>query len=172
MQTQARQTFADFQQCACLVHQVESFLFWDAKLLDEWRLEEWLGLCDKGIEYIVPANDCPEGSPEDSVVFINDDFETLEGRIRRLQSRHAFREYPTSRTRRFISNVLVQAHDDAIEVCASFQVYRFRLRRVAVYVGHYEMLLVPDGDSFKIRRRRAVLDQESLDEHGAVSIIL
>jgi hypothetical protein len=34
------------------------------------------------------------------------------------------------------------------------------------------MTLVPHGESFKIKRRKATIDQEALDEHGAVSIIL
>jgi p-cumate 2,3-dioxygenase subunit beta len=173
MQLDAQPTFADFATCACLAHRVTTFLAWEARLLDEWRLEEWLALCDDAIEYVVPSTDRPEGGPEDSVVFIHDDIETLRGRVRRLQSRHAHREYPASRTRRIVSNVLtIRREDGTIEVHANFQVYRFRLRRVAVYVGRYDMTLIEDGSGFRIVRRRATLDQESLDEHGAVSIIL
>jgi p-cumate 2,3-dioxygenase beta subunit len=156
-----------------LTERVTSFLSWDAWLLDNWRLEEWLALVTDDISYVVPASDCPEGDPQNSVVFINDDFALLRGRITRLQSRHAHREFPTSRTRRFITNVLVDTGpENTVHVTASFQVYRFRSRQTAVYVGYYEMTLVPDGESFRIRSRKATLDQEALDEHGAISIIL
>jgi len=40
------------------------------------------------------------------------------------------------------------------------------------YVGRYDYTLVPTDDGFKIRYRRATLDQEALEEHGAISIIL
>lgn len=152
---------------------VATFLAHEAWLLDNWRLDEWLELIDERIRYLVPSTDCPAGDPDNSVVFINDDINLLRARVRRLQSRHAHREYPTSRTRRFVANVLVDQQDDgSVRVTASFQVYRFRLRVSAVYVGWYEMTLLPHGNSFKIAYRKATLDQEALDEHGAVSIIL
>jgi p-cumate 2,3-dioxygenase subunit beta len=156
-----------------LTERVTRFLNWEAWLLDNWRLEEWLALVTDDISYVVPAADCPEGDPQNSVVFINDDLTLLRGRITRLQSRHAHREFPTSRTRRFITNVLVDdGPEQTVHVTASFQVYRFRSRQTAVYVGYYEMTLVADGETFKIRSRKATLDQEALDEHGAISIIL
>ena len=159
--------------CACLTHRVSTFLAREAWLLDNWRLDEWLELVTEDIRYVVPATDCPEGDPDNSVVFINDDITLLRGRVQRLKSRHAHREFPTSRTRRMITNVLVdETAGGTVHLTAAFQVYRFRLRQMSVYVGWYEMTLVPDGESFKIRSRRATLDQESLDEHGAISIIL
>ncbi len=159
--------------CDCLTHRVTTFLAREAWLLDNWRLDDWLELVTDDITYIVPAADAPQGDPDNSVVFINDDLTTLRGRVERLKSRHAHREYPASRTRRMISNVLVDEQDDgSVQLTASFQVYRFRLRQTAVYVGWYAMTLVPAGESFKIRSRRATLDQEALDEHGAISIIL
>jgi len=152
---------------------VATFLAREAWLLDNWRLDDWLELIDDDIRYVVPATDCPTGDADNSVVFINDDITMLRARVTRLKSRHAHREYPASRTRRFLTNVLADQQDDgSVHVTASFQVYRFRNRETAVYVGYYEMTLVPDGTSFRITRRKATLDQEALDEHGAVSIIL
>lgn len=152
---------------------VTTFLAREAWLLDNWRLDDWLELIDEGIRYVVPSTDCPTGDADNSVVFINDDIALLRARVKRLQSRHAHREYPASRTRRFISNVLVDPQaDGSVRLTASFQVHRFRRRESAAYVGWYEMTLVPHGDSFKIAYRKATLDQEALDEHGAVSIIL
>jgi len=45
-------------------------------------------------------------------------------------------------------------------------------RDVSTYFGRYLYRLVPDGDSYKIRFRRAELDVETLDSHGTLSIIL
>ena len=54
---------------------------------------------------------------------------------------------------------------------ANALVYRFRSGEGDPYVGHYEYTLKRVDGGFKIRYRRAVLDQESLTGHGALSII-
>jgi p-cumate 2,3-dioxygenase beta subunit len=152
---------------------VEDFLYYEAALLDEWRLDEWLALFVPEARYVVPTTDLPEGDPERDLVFVDDDYTRLQGRVNRLKSRHAHREFPWSRTRRLITNVrLLDCTDDAVTVTASFAVYRFREGRGAPYVGRYDYTLQRTDDDFKIRYRRATLDQESLQEHGAISIIL
>ena len=151
----------------------EEFLYEEAALLDEWRLDEWLALFTPDARYVVPTTDLPAPDLQTDHVFIDDDFPRLRGRVARLLSRHAHREYPSSRTRRLVTNVRVTDVDgDALSVSASFAVYRFRSGQAAPYVGRYEYVLVRTSDGFRIRSRRAVLDQESLRDHGAVSIIL
>jgi p-cumate 2,3-dioxygenase beta subunit len=151
----------------------EEFLYDEAALLDEWRLDEWLALFTPDARYVVPTTDLPEGDPRTDQVFIDDDYARLQGRVVRLQSRHAHREYPSSRTRRLVTNVRVtDVVGEEVFVSASFVVYRFRTEQVAPYVGRYDYTLVRGPAGFKIRFRRAVLDLESLRDHGAVSIIL
>ena len=155
-----------------LRQQVEDFLFREATLLDEWRLDEWSELFTEDARYVVPSTDLPEGDPEHDLVFIDDDIFRLRARVKRLNSRHAYREYPWSRTRRFISNVQVQANDTGeISVKANLLVYRFRSGEEAPYVGSINYTLRWENGDLKIAYRRAVLDQESLSSHGAVSII-
>jgi p-cumate 2,3-dioxygenase subunit beta len=150
---------------------VEDFLYAEAALLDEWRLDEWLTLFTEQCRYVVPSTDLPDGDPNRDVVLIDDDRELLEARVARLRSRFAYREYPWSRTRRLITNVRVTQNGADLLVSANFAVHRFR-QGSATYVGRYEYVLARSGDGFRIRSRLAVLDNESLDEHGAVSIIL
>jgi p-cumate 2,3-dioxygenase subunit beta len=96
----------------------------------------------------------------------------IAARVKRLNSRKAHREFPWSRTRRIVGNVrVISSNDGEIDVAANFAVYRSR-RDVGVYMGQYRYRLVRDGDSFKIRFRRAELDVETLDAHGTLSIIL
>ena len=153
---------------------VENFLFAEAALLDSWRLDEWLALFTPDARYLVPPTDLPDADPERDVMFIDDDFARLEGRVARLKSRYAHREYPVSRTRRLIGNVrLTAVSEDEIAAEASFVVYRARNEAIAPYVGlyRYRLAIEPDG-RFRIRHRRAELDLERLSDHGAVSIIL
>src|SRR5271165_670808 len=77
---------------------VEYFLYEEAAYLDNWRLDEWLGLFTEDARYIVPTTDRPDGDPKRDVVFIDDDLTRLQGRVNRLKGRHAHREYPYSRT--------------------------------------------------------------------------
>ena len=91
----------------------------------------------------------------------------------RLNSRHAHREYPSSRTRRFISNVRVKETDgNDLSVSANALVYRFRSGEEDPYVCRFEYKLNRVDGELKISYRRAVLDMEALSSHGAVSIIL
>ena len=155
-----------------LREEVEDFLYEEATLLDEWRLDEWLALFTEDARYVVPTTDLPDGVPGQDLVLIDDDIVRLRGRVKRLKSRHAYREYPTSRTRRFISNVRVEETGDGeLAVAANALVYRFRSGEGDPFVGHYEYRLRRIDGGFKIRYRRAVLDHESLTHHGAVSII-
>jgi p-cumate 2,3-dioxygenase subunit beta len=151
---------------------VETFLYEEAALLDEWRLDDWLELLTPDARYEVPSTDLPTGRPADALMLISDSRTMISARVKRLNSRKAHREFPWSRTRRIIGNVRVLDHDgDEIEVTANFAVYRLR-RGVSLYVGRYVYRLVVTGDGFKIRFRRAELDVENLDEHGTLSIIL
>ncbi len=151
---------------------VEDFLFQEAAMLDEWRLDDWVKLFTEDARYVVPTTDLPEGDPKRDLVFINDDITRLRARVARLTSRHAHREYPWSRTRRFVSNVRVEESNDAeLSVTANVLVYRFRSGEGAPYVGSIDYVLRRDGGDLKIAYRRAVLDLEALSWHGAVSII-
>ncbi len=151
---------------------VEDFLFQEAAMLDEWRLDDWIKLFTEDARYVVPTTDLPEGDPKRDLVFINDDITRLRARVARLTSRHAHREYPWSRTRRFVSNVRVEESNDAeLSVKANVLVYRFRSGEGAPYVGSIDYVLRRDGGDLRIAYRRAVLDLEALSWHGAVSII-
>ena len=153
---------------------VEHFLFEEAALLDAWRLDEWLTLFTDDGQYVVPTTDLPDGDPKRDLVFIDDNLVRLRGRVTRLLSRYAHREYPTSRTRRLITNVrLVRVDARELDIEASFAVYRSRAQVTAPYVGRYRYTLVRDGErGFRIRHRRAEMEQERMSDHGAVSIIL
>ena len=113
-----------------LREQVEDFLFREAELLDDWRLDDWVALFTEDGRYIVPTTDLPDGDPQRDLVFIDDDITRLRARAVRLNSRHAHREYPWSRTRRFVSNVRVEdAGSGELSVTANVMVYRFRSGR-------------------------------------------
>lgn len=153
--------------------QVEQFLYREALLLDSWQLEEWLKLFTPDGRYLVPSTDNPQGDPPEYPALIDDDLNRLRGRVARLLSRYAHREYPFSRTRHFVSNVLITGvRGDELSVTAPFVVYRVRNRKVTQYIGRYLYTLTRGEGSFKIRQKRSELDLEGLWEQGTVSILL
>jgi p-cumate 2,3-dioxygenase beta subunit len=153
--------------------EVEDLLYHEADLLDQWRLDEWLELLTEDFRYVVPPTDVMDADPTQDLVLVDDDISRVRARVKRLNSRRAHREFPWSRTRRLITNVrLVDQHDDEVTVTANFIVYRLRNGDVNPYIGRYIYRLVRQGDSLKIRFRRAEMDLESLRPHGTVSIIL
>ena len=152
---------------------VADFVARESRLLDEWKLEEWLALFTDDARYVIPGTDDPEGDPKRSLVLVDDDRERLGWRVKRLLSGHAHREFPWSRTRRIVSNVLVDAAASGrIRATASFVVWRFRHRHSDPFIGHADYELVEDGGRIRIVSKRVVIDQESLAPNGALSMIL
>ena len=156
---------------------IEDFLFYEADLLDNWRLDIWLKLFTEECTYLIPATDRPDGDPFKELFLVQDDRFLLEQRVDSLLTKTAWAESPHSRTKRLVSNVRANPLvDGAVEVRANFIVTRARAATVDTYPGHYEMLLeagtstAPGG--YRIRMRKAVLALEELRPHGRISIIL
>jgi p-cumate 2,3-dioxygenase beta subunit len=153
---------------------VEDLLYREAALLDEWRLEEWLGLLTDDAAYYVPPNDHPEGDPKTTLFILADDIVRIRERIKRLMSPECHAEYPHSRTRRLISNVRIVSTDgDLVTVAANFVCYRYRrYERIREYVGAYRYVLRRHGSELRIKERRVLIDAHELGSLGSVSFIL
>lgn len=153
--------------------EVEDFLYKEAALLDDWRLEEWLELLTENAVYEIPPTDVPEGDSRNTLFLVADDALRIRSRVKQLLGKFAWAENPHSRTRRMITNVRVVGSDgDNILVTANFVVHRMRYESVDTYIGHYDYKLVRVGSDLKIRERRAILDNEALRPHGKISFIL
>jgi len=166
-------TIAAQQMQAISRQTIEDFLYEEAALLDEWRLDAWLDLLTEDATYEVPATDTPDGDPKTTLSLIADDITRIRSRVHQLLGKSAWAETPHSRTRRLISNVRIrEVAGENIYVTANFVVYRMRFEQIDTYVGRYEYTLVQRGGTLKIRERKAVLDLEALRPQGKVSIIL
>src|SRR6202008_3215068 len=137
---------------------VEDFLYAEAALLDAWRLDDWLQLFDEDAKYEVPCNDAPDGDPARDLMLIDDNYTRLTARVARLNSRHAHREFPHSRTNHQVFNVRIDLLRSDVSVNASFAVWRFRAGRSSCYVGRYRSRLRQSDGGFRIASKRAELD--------------
>lgn len=153
---------------------VEEFLYREAAMLDRWQLDEWLALFTDDAVYHVPTiGTAPDVGPENTLFYIADDRVRLRERVIRLQKKGAHVEWPRSRTRHMVSNVLIDAReDDELLVSAAFAVHRFKNAAADVYVGSYRYRLALGPEGLRIREKRSMLDMDALRPHGRVSILL
>jgi 3-phenylpropionate/cinnamic acid dioxygenase small subunit len=163
---------------------VEQFLYREARLLDDRRFREWLGLftddvhywmgsrsnrypkLSKAITMLDPARYVDEDvTGADELSLFDEDIKTLTARVARLETGMAWAEDPPSRTRHLISNIEVAADASGLEltVYCNFMVYRSRGETEQdLYVGGREDWLRRVDQGWKIARRRLVLDQNVL----------
>jgi p-cumate 2,3-dioxygenase beta subunit len=156
--------------------EAEDFLISEAELLDDWKMPEWARLFTQDAMYEVtsPASTTPlEDSPESTLFLIADRIDRIQGRANRLMKAGTHAEFPRSKTRHLVTNirVLVGADGEA-NVRANFAVYRTKEDTTTVYMGEYHYRLVRENGDVKIRRKRCILDINSLYDQGRLTIIL
>ena len=156
--------------------EVEDFLFREAELLDRWELPEWAALYTDDARYEVAslsADDPWNASPSDSIFLIADDRTELGLRADRLMKKTAHCEFPHSKTRRMIGNVRLNGEEEGkLKAKANFVTYRTKSGRTSRYMGEAHYLLERSGEGFRIRHKRCVLDLETLNDQGRLTIIL
>ena len=167
-----------------IVREVEQFLYREARLLDERRFREWLELFTDDIYYWMGGrtNRYPRSSKaiailspnryveddqtrEDELSLLEENKQTLAGRVARLETGMAWAEDPPSRTRHLITNIEVAPGDTASElkVYSNFIVYRSRAASEEdFYVGGRQDVLRRVDGSWRIARRKLTLDQNVL----------
>ncbi|HEX7775175.1 MAG TPA: aromatic-ring-hydroxylating dioxygenase subunit beta [Parvibaculum sp.] len=153
---------------------VEEFLFEEAALLDDWKLDEWLALFEAGASYYVPPAGAPDDADAASMLFyVADDYHRLTERVKRLLKRTAHVEYPHSRCRHMVSNVrIIGGSDREFSVTSNFATYRSKRGRTELYFGHHRYLMTLADGAIRIRQKTSFLDSDDIAEQGKVSIII
>lgn len=154
---------------------VEDFLYHEAELLDAWRLPEWAELyCDDARYEItsLSTSDPMGADPAKSIFIVADDKERLNLRASRLMKKTAHCEFPHSKTRHMISNVRVADENGQLRTRANFVTYRTKSGRTSRYMGEAHYLLQPLGEGFRIKHKRCVLDLDTLNDQGRLTILL
>jgi p-cumate 2,3-dioxygenase beta subunit len=152
----------------------EDFLFHEAALLDEWRLEEWYALFADGAVYEVPTAGAGEDADSaEQLFYIADDYRRLRYRVDRLLDPGAHSEQPRSSGARLISNVrILERGADGDTVGSVFVTYRAKDGRVDRFFGHHRHHLALVDGRIRIRAKRTLLAMNSLRPQGRISVIL
>jgi biphenyl 2,3-dioxygenase subunit beta len=153
-----------------LQHQVEQFLYREARLLDERRLDEWLDLLAEELHYWMPMRrnikfgdwDLEFTSADTEINWFDEGKDVLAGRIRQINTGIHWPEEPVSRFEHIVTNIeIVSVERDEIHVNSKFFCYQNRLQdEVNHFVGRREDLLRRDANTaFKIVKRKIILAQ-------------
>ena len=153
---------------------IQEFMLREALALDERRFRDWLEFLSEDITYDVPLRVVREGlaewelSPNGRI--FQDNKQTLEVRVRRLETDFAWAEQPPSRTRHYVTNVLVDAgeQDGEYEVSSYCLIYRSRGDSIEPnFVSVFRKDLVrKTSDGYEIARRWAAIDQAVINAHN------
>jgi len=113
-------------------HDVTTWLYWEASLLDERRFREWLSLLADDVRYRMPVTVTTarrsDHVPLGALAHFDEDRYSLEKRVERLEGDYAWTEDPPSRARRFVTNVRVApiVGSEDVEACSYVLLYRSR----------------------------------------------
>ena len=154
--------------------EVYSFLMREAELLDEHREREWLELFTDDAEYLMPVRVNRERAEGDGfseeAFFFQETRESLELRVRRLETEYAWAEDPPSRTRHFVTNVRVADGEEEDEVAVRSNLLLYRSRGSD---PHQDLLSAERKDTlrkeeaqWKLRKRVILMDHSVLTTHN------
>ncbi len=140
-----------------LLHEVEQFVYREARLQDTHAYDAWEALwTDDGV-YWVPANG-DDSDPERDMSLIYDNRSRISLRVRQLHTGKRHSQTPRSRLVRVVSNIeLTGEADGDIRVGANAMIYETNMRGDTVWAARLEYHLRRVGDELKMARKTVVL---------------
>jgi 3-phenylpropionate/cinnamic acid dioxygenase small subunit len=137
--------------------EAEDFLYREAALLDDMKLEEWLELFTEDATYWIPENkDDLDPARETSILY--DDRFRMEDRVWRLMRGPAHAQIPPSKTRRMVSNVEVKEEaDGGIVLYSNFAIFEVRRNEQRTFAGRYEHRLRLEDGNWRIAQKKVNL---------------
>jgi 3-phenylpropionate/cinnamic acid dioxygenase small subunit len=150
----------------------ERFLLAEAKLLDERRFRDWMGLFTEDGTYWVPS--VPgQKSPFNQASLFYDDRALMKTRIARLEHPKIHVQTPPSRTVHHLGSPTVEEALDGGEylVSSTLIMVEYREDRQRIFAGRQYHRLRPEGQSFRIVQKRVdLVNCDSVFEAIAVPI--
>jgi len=153
-----------------LQFEVESFLYAEARLLEQNRFDEWLELFTDDVRYVMPVREHVEAGAggtamPDTFALYDDDKRSLRLRATRIQTGIAHAEAPNTVTQRLVTNVMIapEAKDGDLPTSSNFMVYQERRgRHGSTFFGRREDMLRRVDGKLKIAARKIELAQTIL----------
>lgn len=156
--------------------EVVELLYREADALDNYRFSDWLEMLAPELEYVMPVRTTQflvDGKGfNGEATFFSDNLESLTTRVRRLETEFAWAETPPSRTRHFVSNVLVEpAGDGRLDVRSSFMITKTRQDTgYQLFTGERQDGLRRGEDGAMLFARRVILPDQTVISATNLSI--
>jgi benzoate/toluate 1,2-dioxygenase beta subunit len=135
---------------------VDEFLYHEARLLDEQRLEEWLELFTDDATYWVPLEQ-NQADPVETSSIIHDDKTLLELRVKQARHPRAHARTPLARTVHQVGNITVADSSSEILVSSTLVLVEFRAEKQKIWGALVEHRLRREGKDFRIAHKRVDL---------------
>ena len=150
--------------------EIEQFLYREAGLLDQGRLDEWLGLFTDDATYWIPLQ-ADQTDPLSTSSIVYDDRRLLEVRVRQFQHPRAHARVPLPRTVHQVGNVqIVDADARGVHVGSSLVLVEYRRDRQRVWGARVEHRLRRTGDELRIAAKRIDLVNSEAELDGIVCL--
>ena len=166
--------------------EIEQLLFREARLLDERQFDLWLELWTMDCRYRVPVRRNIAAKPGDGIIPVDNELDNDDGvalidenkmllyaRVMRLKTGKAWCENPPSRSRRFVSNVEIEASETDGRYKVYSNLLHFRSRRETeenLFSSQRRDLIVKEGENLLIKERLVILDSNVLNASYAVML--
>ena len=154
--------------------EIEDFIFYENRLLDDRKFEEWLELYREDAEYWMPAWDVDDTLTQDPQKEISLIYYPnrggLEDRVFRIRTeRSSATSIPEPRTGHYASNVeILERRDGEVDVRYNWISYYFRYNTTDHYFGTTWLTLDVTGETPKIAKKKVVLKNDYI--HHVVDI--
>jgi len=150
--------------------EIEQFLYHEAWLLDQGRLDEWLALYTVDATYWIPL-EANQTDPLTTSSIVYDDRRLLEVRVRQFQHPRAHARVPAPRTVHQIGNVRVlEADGRDVRVGSTLVLVEYRRERQRVWSAIVEHRVRRSVEGLRIAAKRLDLVNSEAELDGIVCI--
>lgn len=143
-------------------HEVEQFLYQEARLADESDYDAWEALWTDDALYWVPAGGA-DIDPDRQMSIIYDNRSRISTRLKQLRTGRRYAQAPQSHLRRLVSNIEFlggRPNPDGgvdLEIGANFLVLESRARSNELWGGRTTYRLRRDGANLRLAYKKVVL---------------
>lgn len=146
-------------------HEVQSFLYSEARALDEQRWADWLACYAPDVEFFMPSwddDDTVTTDPHNEVSLIYyPSKQGLEDRVFRIETDRSSASTPDTRTGHAINNIEILAQDaNSCDVTFTWTTHSFRYDIVDIYFGTSRYTIDTSGEKPLIKRKYVVLKND------------
>jgi 3-phenylpropionate/cinnamic acid dioxygenase small subunit len=142
---------------------VEQFLYHEAQLLDDWKLDDWLALFTSDGLYWVPINDSVPVARQGAIIY--DPTLRREERVYHLLHTDFPAQTPRSRLVHVVSNVQVESDEEQLRVSSNQVVYEMRtgdfgqkgIGDITPIVSRVDYILHQTNGEFRIAEKKVLL---------------